>query len=243
MKRWSFLKDALPLYSSRPEVSEIVVCDETGEDAAAIAAAFCGFRKPEQFDAIAAPSFYTNSKLRVYTNESRLGIYENKYKAFSLATNPWVALLDSDNIFNEEWFDTVSTLDFTQPKTIYASADFKTINTMTGAVAYPCAAHSGLKLSAKNWNEFLKIDGSHLLLNDGNLILPKEALESLPKNIKSSQLLACDAIFKLRCFVKNGFTIHYVKDLEYIHMVHPGSSWLQTDADSSAILLTTNWRL
>ncbi len=32
MKRWSFLKQNLPLFLSRPEVLEVVICDETGED-------------------------------------------------------------------------------------------------------------------------------------------------------------------------------------------------------------------
>ena len=36
MRRWSFLKDSLPMYLGRPEVTEVIVCDETGEDYEAI---------------------------------------------------------------------------------------------------------------------------------------------------------------------------------------------------------------
>jgi hypothetical protein len=52
MRRWSFLKSMIPVFLARPEVKEVVLCDETGEDYAAAQAAF-----PE------------NPKLRLYKNE------------------------------------------------------------------------------------------------------------------------------------------------------------------------------
>ena len=32
MKRWDFLKNTLPTYLARPEVGEVIICDETGDD-------------------------------------------------------------------------------------------------------------------------------------------------------------------------------------------------------------------
>ena len=93
MKRWSFLKTMLPVFLARPEVKEVVLCDETGEDYEAAAAAFS-----------------KNPKLRLYKNETRLGIYENKKKVLSLCSG-WVALLDSDNVFPDEWFDFLAELE------------------------------------------------------------------------------------------------------------------------------------
>jgi hypothetical protein len=228
MRRWSFLKDSIPAYLARPEVAEVIVCDETGEDYDLLAATFGHLQSA--------------TKLRLYKNERRLGIYENKKKCLSLATSTWVALLDSDNIFGDDWFEALHDLDFSDSKRIFASADFKSVNMKTGVTTHECRKFSGLILDPKTWNQTLDQPKWNFLLNDGNWIVPRSVIACLP-DVKSESLLAADAIFMARCFVKGGYSIYYVPGLEYTHLVHPGSSWLQTDVQSSRILLSTDWRI
>lgn len=228
MRRWSFLKDSIPAYLDRPEVAEVVVCDETGEDYELLATAF--------------GDHVTAGKLRLYKNERRLGIYENKKKCLSLATNPWVAVLDSDNIFGDEWFEVVRTLDFSNERRMFASADFKSVNIKTGVRRQQCKSFSGLILDSKSWNTTLTRPKWNFLLNDGNWIVPRSVVDCLP-DVKSESLEAADAIFMLRCFIKAGYSIYYVPGLEYTHLVHPGSSWLQTSKKSEYIFGTTDWRI
>jgi len=217
MKRWSFLKTMLPIFLARPEVVKVILCDETGEDAAAARA-------------------LGHPKLEVHVNEKRLGIYENKKKVLGLAKG-WTALLDSDNVFPDEWFDSLADLDFSDPKRIYGSADFKTLD--GGQVARPCQEFSGTTLDKGTWNTFLHRDKCFLLLNDGNWILHADAAACLPL-VRSEDLQAADAIFMLWMFVKNGYTIEYTGP-EYIHMVHSGSSWLQTEKESTKVLMDMCW--
>ena len=226
MRRWDFLKDSIPLYLDQACVKEIIICDETGED----------------YDAIRASSFGTNPKLRLFKNDERLGIYQNKRKALSLATAPWVAVLDSDNHFSEEWFETLMPhLAKAADKDIFASAEFKTINMDTGESATPCMDFTGLQINCHNWNSlFTRAKWAHLL-NDGNWVLSRNAIEFLPSQLKSSDLEAADAIYMLSRWISNGYTIHYVKDLSYLHMIHSASSWLQTSKESTRILNTTDW--
>jgi glycosyltransferase involved in cell wall biosynthesis len=226
MRRWSFLKDSIPAYLARPEVTEVIVCDETGED----------------YDLLQATFGDYGNKLRLYKNERRLGIYENKKKCLSLATTEWVALLDSDNIFGDDWFEALHYLDFSDEKRIFASADFKSVNVKTGATTHECRKFRGLVLDPRTWNETLTQTKWNFLLNDGNWIVPRSVIETLP-DVRSDTLQAADAIFMARCFVKGGYSIYYVPGLEYTHLVHPGSSWLQTDVQSSRILLSTDWRI
>jgi glycosyltransferase involved in cell wall biosynthesis len=222
MRRWDFLKDSLPVYLARDEVAEVILCDETGEDAAAAAS-------------------FKNPKLRIVVNERRLGIYENKRKVLGLAKTTWVALLDSDNYFSDEWFDTLLE-NLKTEKVIYASADFNTCDIRTGQVTKPCKRFSGLRLDKTGWNSMLDKPGWPLLLNDGNWVLPRDAVEFLP-DIESSKLAAVDALYMLRCFVKAGYTVWYVPKLEYIHIVHDGSSWLETERESNRILSINNWSI
>lgn len=220
MKRWSFLKTMLPVFLARPEVAEVILCDETGEDAAEAQAAFG-----------------TNPKMKIHVNNQRLGIYQNKKKVLSLAKG-WTALLDSDNIFPDEWFDGLADLDFSDPKKIYGSADFKTLDE-AGKVTRPCQEFSGITLNKDSWNTFLHRDKCFFLLNEGNFIVHADAVKVLPL-VRSKDLQAADAVFMLKYLIKNGYTIEYTAP-EYIHMVHSGSSWLQTEKQSTKILRDLHW--
>ena len=230
MNRWIFLKDTLPIYLARPEVREVIVCDENGEDV----------------KAIVASSFGKNPKLRLAVNDTRLGIYQNKRKAISLAgagadKATWVALLDSDNIFNDEWFETIAELDYSDPLKLYATADFKELTIQTGQVRYPAERFSGRTVTKSSWNSLIMEPYANFIINDGNWILHSTAIKHLPEEVKSSDLQASDAIFMLRRLILNGYSITYVPNLEYIHTVHPGSSWLQTEKESMKIMNGTNW--
>lgn len=44
-------------------------------------------------------------KVKIYRNEKNIDCYLNKHKAVSLATNEWVLLIDSDNVFSKEFID------------------------------------------------------------------------------------------------------------------------------------------
>ena len=227
MRRFQFLKESLPIYLKHPGVGEVIVCDETGED----------------IEAITKAPFTQNKKLRLIRNEKRLGIYQNKRKAMSLATCPYVAVLDSDNHFSDEWLDTITDLlKDSDGKTIYASADFKNTNLNTGELTFPCKQFSGLRLDSASWNLMFQKPRWNFLLNDGNWVVPTAAKTTLP-DIPSNTLEAADAIFMLKCFVKGGYSVYYVPELSYIHTVHDDSSWLKSERDSTKIFNTMDWRI
>jgi len=228
MKRWSFLKDSLPIYLARPEVGEVIICDETGEDV----------------NAISMSSFRTHPILILLINDTVLGIYENKVKCMKLARYSWIALLDSDNFCMDDWFLKLrSVIDKENPWRIYASASFITSNLDTGSTATPAKAFVDTRITKANWNNILQTKGWNILLNDGNWVLSKQASEVLSPYKKSNTLHAADAIYMLREFISNGYEIWYVPGLEYIHTVHGGSSWLLTEERSTRILTNTDWSI
>lgn len=230
MRRWSFLKDSLPLLLERPEVGEIIVCDETGEDAT-----------------LMETHFASAAKLRIVRNPHRLGIYHNKRKALSLATFPLVAVLDSDNVFSDTWFDVLS--DAVQEKgytILYGSPMFQSVTVATGKVWQPCKSFAGLLLDKSNWNTMFRKQNWNHLLNDGNWVVPKDAIRCLPEVVPSpfeDGAVFCDALYMLRCFIEGGYAIYYVPDLSYNHLVHEASSWLTREAASNKAIATTPWLL
>lgn len=87
MNRWEYLKEYLPKYIANPYISEIVICDETGDDILQI------------------QNHSQSKKLKLFQNESKLGAYKNKNKVVSLASHEFVCLMDSDNFADIDYFD------------------------------------------------------------------------------------------------------------------------------------------
>lgn len=232
MDRWTFLRESLPLYLERPEVGEIVICDENGNDV----------------EEIRKSTFGSNPKLQLFTNEKQLGIYHNKRKALSLAFFPWVAVLDSDNQFPDDWFEgiaeAVKKTNF--GRVVIGSPCFRSVNLMNGNSWKPCEHFAGKSFTKSSWNSlFTQLRWNHLL-NDGNWVVPKGSHQYLPEVVPEEYKAAaefCDALYSLRCFVASGFTVVYPKDLMYNHLVHSESSWLTRDASSTRAINTTNWYL
>ena len=84
------LKNYIVEYLKYPLIDEIIITDENGNDVKKIKEMFPG-----------------NDKLKLYVNESRLGPFLNKINACKKAKNEWIALIDSDNFANEEYFKKV----------------------------------------------------------------------------------------------------------------------------------------
>lgn len=231
MRRWSsFLEKSIPQYLEYDLVSNVIVCDETGEDARAIQAS----------------SFASNPKLKVYTNTKRLGAYLNKRQCIENAPTDWVAVLDSDNIFSEDFFEKAYAAlkkESFNPTLVLASADNVRLFVKTGKEEKRTAHFSGLRITRANWNTVLQMRDWNFLLNDGNYIVHKTQLSSLNPSYTLEQVYASDAILAAKQFVQAGCTYFCVPGLWYIHTVHDDSEWLKTDRQSTYILNTTDWRI
>ena len=88
MDRWNFLKDTLPNYLINDYIDEIIISDENGNDCEII-----------------YKTFGMNPKLKLYSNDTRLGAFLNKQKAVSYAKNKWICLIDSDNFAPVSYFE------------------------------------------------------------------------------------------------------------------------------------------
>jgi glycosyltransferase involved in cell wall biosynthesis len=230
MKRFSFLEKAIPQYLDNPLITAVVLCDETGEDVKQIQEKAWG----------------RNPKLRLHVNPKRLGMYYNKRRCLELAPTDWVAVLDSDNIFPEEFFLTLHELwkdEGLSQKTVYASGQIVRVFLKTGESEQKTEQFSGIRISKSNWNTVLRTPGWNFLLNDGNWVGHKSLLNAWPTDIQEEQIRATDSLRIVRNFVQHGFTYYVVPELKYIHTVHDDSEWIKTEQQSSYLLATTDWRL
>ena len=211
-----FLQRYLPFYLSYDLISEIIICDENGNDIDKISRHF-----PDQ------------PKLKLFKNETRLGPFMNKLNVCKRAANEWIALMDSDNFANELYFQRgkkyieeeigeqkqiilapskANPFDFTKLNNfIYKKGNFEKNN--------------ALERERGNSN-------SNVLMNTGNYILNKFLIDNL--NIESElnnihMSSACDVVFfNTLLFEQLDLNMHVVPDLEYEHVRHDGSIYLQT---------------
>ena len=209
MRRWDFLHRYLPDYLTNPYIGEIVICDETGEDASRIREAF------------------SDPRVKVHINETRLGAYLNKYKVVSLAENEWVCLMDSDNFAPISYFDAWSR--FLNGRAPEENECFLPSRALPN---FNYTQFTGIPTTAENFKDMWKKPGSDAAFNTGNYILSKSAYMkavTTPDLLKyESECHALDVQFRNYFLLMNGAIFHFVPGMEYSHVIHDGSYYLAT---------------
>lgn len=230
MRRWKgFLEKSLPEFLNNDYITYVVVCDETGEDV----------------KAIEASKWASHPKLKLHVNERRLGMYANKRRCVELSPTDWVAVLDSDNIFPDVFFEALFDTwkdEGANVKTVYAASEIIRVFLKTGESEERTKHFSGMRIHRGNWNQVLKMRAWNFLLNDGNWVGHKSVLDAWPP-IPEDQVRATDSIRIVKGLIENGCVYYIVPGMRYIHTVHDDSEWIKTEAESTRLLATTDWRL
>jgi hypothetical protein len=215
----NFLSKYLPLYINNVLISEIIISDENGNDVNKI-----------------NEKFPNNPKIKLFTNKQRLGPFLNKLTACNKASNEWIVLMDSDNFADFNYF-------------LIAREYIKNnIKDAKNVALAPCKANPNFNFSnlsgfiykkgtiyqnnnKENQNK-VGYSGSETLMNTGNYIINKYLIDNLKlineqKNIPNSS--SCDVIyFNTLLFEQLDLNLHVVPNLEYTHVVHNGSIYMQT---------------
>jgi len=90
----------------------------------------------------------------------------------------------------------------------------------------------GKIINKTNIKEFLVKFLFFYLLNTGNYVLNKKIIDNLKYDASILEMIsACDVLyFNLQCFQQfDSLQLHIVPNLEYTHIVHAGSIYLETE--------------
>jgi len=175
----------------------------------------------------------TDSRFRIYKNDKVLGVFLNKIKVCSYATSDYIALIDSDNFANCDYFiearKYISNLNEN-------NLDNSNYSIFAPYESQPRFKYDGFKnevLSINNIQNFVKKDKFDILLNTGNYILTKNIIDNI-NNINYNEwelnkVHSCDVIFfNLLCFKQlKDFKFHIVEKLVYNHIVHDKSLYFE----------------
>lgn len=231
----SFLRKSIEEYLKIDLVDEIIITDETGDDAKKIREAFGDC-----------------PKIRAYTNYRRLGPFMNKYKCCKLAKNRWIALIDSDNLADQNYFrEAKKYIEDNQlgdannvivaPSFAKPSFDYRHLG---GQV---CRKGQIGKVRDHDVNTRNASQQSlEVFMNTGNYVMSKQLVTGidLSKEISSLHLSsACDVLyFNTLLFEQMNLQLHIDADLQYEHSVHDESIYLQTHSETSNFIHQVNRR-
>jgi len=212
-----YLREYLPKYIENKYISEIVICDENGED----------YKKIQD-------NFGKCKKIKLFKNEKRLGALRNKIKTLSLCTGDYIALIDSDNFVDESYFEEMIKFGMNQNTLLFPSKSL------------PRADFSELQwfnpINYMNWMFVVRSKNMFPKLNDGNGVYPKRFVELLCKLNIQVEPYASDAFLQIQIAASLGFDICFT-DAEYLHPVSENSAWLQTSQESLEFMKKWNINL
>lgn len=215
-----FLQYNILNYLSNPLINEIIICDENGNDIKDLA------QMLSNYDLV---DLNAENKLRLYLNKQRLGPFLNKIQCCKFAKNEWIALIDSDNYANEEYF--INAKEYLTKTKIDNSCNCIICPSESSPI-FNFDELKGKILSKENLNLYKdKKFKLEILMNTGNFIINKNLINTIDIN-KDSKLIpyisTCDVIYFITLlFEQTDLNIHVVENLKYSHVVHAGSIYKQ----------------
>lgn len=165
--------------------------------------------------------FKDNQKVIVVRNKWNVGCLKNKFTSILYSTYQWCILLDSDNSIDKDYIDKIYSFEwdektFYQPSFAKPKFDYRhLINIYT----------------KENAKEFLDDELFITMLNTQNFFVNRKKYVSI-LNKNEKEVSAADSIYFAYLWLKNGNKIELVDGLEYNHLLHDDSLFLNNYTES-----------
>jgi hypothetical protein len=204
-----FLSKVLEKYISNPLITEIIITDDSGNDVDKIKNSF------------------SSEKLRLFKNEKRLGIFFNKIQCCKHASNNWIALIDSDNFADIDYFkiaekyiidNNLNNNCILAPSFAKPEFDYRYLNNRI-------ITKENLRQNISQNNIF------STFLNTCNYVINKNLIKNLIIDNPESKIYQSPAdslLFLIMYFEQTDLEIHVPRDMYYDHRVHEGSAYKTT---------------
>lgn len=193
-KRTDLLFESVKPFLNDDRVSEIVISDDCS---------------PMHIYAELQGFFTGMEKVKLYRNEKNKDCYFNKYAAAERATNEYVLILDSDNVFDSSFLDTIYAQHWAperilQPSFAMPHFDFRKFNSLLA--------------NKKNVSMYANDTTFTTMLNAFNLFVNRERyLQVFDGTVDP---VTSDSIYFNYKWLEAGNSIYVVPGLQYFHRVN-----------------------
>lgn len=184
-----------------PRVDDVVILDDASTDGSFqnLNEGFCG-----QFN------------VRVIGRLKNAGMSRAKFEAIGYAKHRFALILDSDNTIDPEYLDAFDGVCL-DSKTIYMP-EWAREN-------FDYRAYSGLTFDKNNVKEYIDQPMFQTALNTANYVVPVDEYCKVYQEDQSVK--ETDTIHFAHLWLAAGNKFHVLKGLQYDHLVHKDSGWLQ----------------
>ena len=209
-----YLKHNLPKYIQNEYIREIVICDENGND----------YEKIQK-------DFGNNNKIKLYKNDNKLGPFKNKIKTMGLCSCDHIALIDSDNYADYDYFEQAMVFGTCQSTILLPSYSLPRVEFTEMQLFNP--------INKTNWYDAVFTKNSFQKFNDGNGIYPKSFVNAISKiDLSNIEPYASDAFLIIQIAVSIGFNVCFTNS-KYIHEISEDSIWKLKERES--VNFFENW--
>lgn len=213
------------IFLEKGYIQELIISCENGNDYQKI---LCEYKDLLNLD----------NRFRIYKNDKILGVFLNKLKVCSYAKSNYIALIDSDNFADSDYFIEAQKYIYNLNKDNFHT-NYSIFAPYESQPRFIYDGFKGKVLSVNNIQHFVKKEQFDILLNTGNYILTKNIIDNINNNIIDNinnnvkwdlnKVHSCDVIFfNLLCFQQlKDFQFHIVEKLVYNHIVHDESLYFE----------------
>lgn len=210
-------------------INEIIICDDKSKDIL-------------QLEQLIAN--LNCEKIKLLKNEQNLGCYHNKLNTVSKCTNEWTILLDSDNIIDTKYIDTLFNIDEWNINTIYAPM---WAHTFPGEIS-PNLNYSKFQNQIFNKNNYLNNFNDIVfkcLINTCNYFLPvRPYLNIMHKYTYDRNIIDClDSAVLFTDWLCDNNNVFVVKNLIHKHRIHPNSNYMVSNSKKYTNSVENNLKL
>src|SRR6202020_1477687 len=203
--RYQMTIDSFSQVLDDPRVTEVVIVDDRSTDGT--------YERLVWWHS----TLFTDTKVKLFRNESNLDCYRNKHEAVKLATGTWCILFDSDNVLTPAYIDALFHMEQWDNHTVY-QPEFARPH-------FDFRPWVGVTITWKNVKQYI--------YNNGQIQTPLEtALNAMNFFVNRNEFLntwdgtvdpvTSDSIYFNYCWLMKGNKFHITKDLQYDHLVHTG---------------------
>jgi glycosyltransferase involved in cell wall biosynthesis len=185
-----------------PNVSDVVIVDDCSN--------------PKIFDQLGR-LLPAHEKISLYRNPENLGMSRNKAHAISLCKSDWVCILDSDNVIDNDYVEAFENEVIYYEFVIYAPS-FARPN-------FDYRKYEGKHFHSHNIKEHLNESEFSCMINTCNYVVNKRRYARTYTH--NPEMKETDTHWFNYLHMHDGGGIKIVPGMEYQHLVHPGSGWMQ----------------
>lgn len=199
-------------------IQELIICDENGQD----------------YEKILNKYNHGNldGPIKLYKNDHILGVFFNKLKVSSYATDGhFIALIDSDNFVGDDYFYQIRR--FIKKNNI-SIHDAVVLAPTASYPNYEYIKYNNYCFDKYNVSSYIDDITFQVFMNTANYVYTKcinDKLTILPEELKEMDIY--DTVYKhLLCFQQiPNYKIYAVENLQYHHAVHDDSYYMKHHKD------------